>query len=98
MLPAHLALRAAIRDALLADGALTSALGGSRVYDELGSRFGLTGITAPDSIDHLLTRNVEVVSPVRAWPPEARELPEDGLALRLSDHAPVELTLRLDVD
>lgn len=34
MLPAHLALRAAIRDVLLADGALTAALGGSRVYDE----------------------------------------------------------------
>jgi len=34
MLPAHLALRAAIRSALLADGALTAALGGSRIYDE----------------------------------------------------------------
>jgi hypothetical protein len=34
MLPAHLALRAAIRNALLADGALAAALGGSRVYDE----------------------------------------------------------------
>ena len=70
----------------------------SRIYDELGSRFGLHGITAPDSIDHLLTRNVEVPSPVRAWPPEERELSEDGLALRLSDHAPVEMTVRLAVD
>jgi hypothetical protein len=34
MLPAHLALRAAIRNALLADSALIAALGGSRVYDE----------------------------------------------------------------
>jgi len=34
MLPSHLALRAAIRDALLADGALTAALDGGRVYDE----------------------------------------------------------------
>jgi len=34
MLPAHLALRAAIRSAQLADGALTAAHGGSRVYDE----------------------------------------------------------------
>ncbi|MGZ5330324.1 MAG: endonuclease/exonuclease/phosphatase family protein [Solirubrobacterales bacterium] len=68
----------------------------SEVYGELESRFGLTGPTAPDSIDHLLTRNVEVLSPGRAWPPEKRELREDGLALRLSDHAPVELTLRID--
>ena len=34
MTTAHVALRAAIHDALLADGALTAALGGGRVYDE----------------------------------------------------------------
>jgi endonuclease/exonuclease/phosphatase family metal-dependent hydrolase len=70
--------------------------GKSDVYDELEDRFGLTGITAPDSIDHLLTRNARVVSRATSWPPGKRELEEDGLALRLSDHAPVELTLRLD--
>ena len=32
-------------------------------------------------------------SPPRAWPPEAREVPFDGLAIRLSDHAPVERPL-----
>ncbi|MFA6266573.1 MAG: DUF3168 domain-containing protein [Pseudolabrys sp.] len=33
-LPASAALRAAVHDALVADGALTSALGGPKVYDE----------------------------------------------------------------
>jgi endonuclease/exonuclease/phosphatase family metal-dependent hydrolase len=70
----------------------------SGVFAELERRWGLTGVTAPDSIDHLLVRGAEVVSGPRAWPPEARELDEDGLALRLSDHAPVELTVRLGAD
>ena len=68
----------------------------SGVFGELERRHGLTGITAPDSIDHLLVRGVESAGPPRAWPPEARELQaDDGRALRLSDHAPVELTVRL---
>ncbi len=45
---------------------------------------------APDAIDHLLVRGLETVEPPRPWPPERRELRRDGLALRLSDHAPVE--------
>jgi endonuclease/exonuclease/phosphatase family metal-dependent hydrolase len=72
--------------------------GKSTIYEELERRFGLIGPTAPDAIDHLLTRNLAVTSAVRAWPPEARELREDGLALRLSDHAPVQITVRLDID
>jgi endonuclease/exonuclease/phosphatase family metal-dependent hydrolase len=68
----------------------------SDVFGRLESEFGLSGITAEDSIDHLLTRNVEVVRGPSAWPPERRELPQpDGLAMRLSDHAPVELAVRL---
>lgn len=69
----------------------------SGVYDEIAERSGLEGITATDSIDHLLVRGVEVVSAARAWPDEDREIRDEktGLALRLSDHAPVELTLRL---
>ncbi len=67
----------------------------SSLYDELERRFGLAAPTAPDSIDHLLVRGAEVVTPARAWAPEERELREDGLALRLSDHAPVEITVRL---
>jgi endonuclease/exonuclease/phosphatase family metal-dependent hydrolase len=69
----------------------------SAVYDQIAERTGLQGITATDSIDHLLVRGAEVSSPAKPWPPEAREIPyeDTGLALRLSDHAPVELTVRL---
>jgi len=59
------------------------------IFDELAEGFGLRAPTAPDSIDHLLVRGLEVVEPPRPWPPEAREVPWDGLGLRLSDHAPV---------
>jgi len=59
------------------------------LFDELRERFGLTAPTAPTAIDHLLARGLEIVDPPRPWPPERRELQEDGLALRLSDHAPV---------
>ncbi|HVO55927.1 MAG TPA: endonuclease/exonuclease/phosphatase family protein [Solirubrobacterales bacterium] len=60
------------------------------VFARLEVDFGLTGRTAPDAIDHLLTRGVDLVEPATAWAPERRELPLDGRALRLSDHAPVE--------
>ncbi len=60
------------------------------VFDELRERFGLAAPTAPDAIDHILARGLETIEPAHAWPPERRELREDGLALRLSDHAPVE--------
>jgi endonuclease/exonuclease/phosphatase family metal-dependent hydrolase len=60
------------------------------VFERLASEFGLAGATAPTAIDHLLTRGVEVLEPPRAWPPERRELPLGGLAVRLSDHAPIE--------
>jgi endonuclease/exonuclease/phosphatase family metal-dependent hydrolase len=60
------------------------------VFDELRERFGLVAQTAPDAIDHLLVRGLDTVEAPRLWPPQRRELHEDGLALRLSDHAPVE--------
>jgi endonuclease/exonuclease/phosphatase family metal-dependent hydrolase len=60
------------------------------VFARLEVDFGLTGRTAPDAIDHLLTRGIDVVEAAAAWPPERRELPVEGRALRLSDHAPVE--------
>jgi endonuclease/exonuclease/phosphatase family metal-dependent hydrolase len=60
------------------------------IFDELEERFGLRAPTSPTAIDHLLVRGLEIVEPPRKWPPEAREIPYDGLALRLSDHAPVE--------
>jgi endonuclease/exonuclease/phosphatase family metal-dependent hydrolase len=97
---------AASEDVLRAAEAATSWAGGSplvfggdlnlrpaetpAVFDELRERFGLAAPTGPDAIDHLLVRGLETVDVPRAWQPERRELSEDGLALRLSDHAPVE--------
>jgi hypothetical protein len=60
------------------------------VFDVLRERFGLDGPTGPRAIDHLLSRGATVAEPPAAWPPERRELPRRGLALRLSDHAPVQ--------
>jgi endonuclease/exonuclease/phosphatase family metal-dependent hydrolase len=60
------------------------------VFAELRERFGLAAPTGPDAIDHLLGRGLEAAEPPHRWPPERRELREDGLALRLSDHTPVE--------
>jgi endonuclease/exonuclease/phosphatase family metal-dependent hydrolase len=60
------------------------------VFEQLAERFGLGEPTGPTAIDHLLGRGLSAVEPVRAWPPEQRELSEGGLALRLSDHAPIE--------
>jgi endonuclease/exonuclease/phosphatase family metal-dependent hydrolase len=62
----------------------------TRLFQELAERFGLSAPTAPDSIDQLLGRRLEIVDSPASWPPEARELPWEGLRLRLSDHAPVE--------
>jgi endonuclease/exonuclease/phosphatase family metal-dependent hydrolase len=63
-------------------------------FERLRTSFGLTGGTAPDAIDHLLLRGLDAIESPRAWPPEQRELPRDGLRLRLSDHAPVEGTFK----
>jgi endonuclease/exonuclease/phosphatase family metal-dependent hydrolase len=59
------------------------------VFEHLREDFGLAAPTAPRAIDHLLSRGLEVLEPPAAWPPERRELPLDGRALRLSDHAPI---------
>jgi len=60
------------------------------VFAELEERFGLVGTTAPRAIDHMLTRNLDVVEAPTPWAPERRESHQDGLALRLSDHTPVQ--------
>jgi len=61
------------------------------VFDVLRERFGLEGPTGPAAIDHLLARDLLVARPAAPWPAERRELRRaDGLALRLSDHAPIE--------
>lgn len=62
------------------------------IFNELERRYGLMGTTAPQSLDHLLVRGLEVVEPATAWPPEGREVRESDLAIRLSDHAPVQAT------
>jgi endonuclease/exonuclease/phosphatase family metal-dependent hydrolase len=62
-------------------------------FAELADRHGLVGPTSPDAIDHLLARGLRVVSPPARWAPERREIDEGSLALRLSDHAPVEARL-----
>ncbi len=60
------------------------------VFEELRDRFGLEGATGPRAIDHLLSRGLRCLTAASAWPAAARELRREGLALRLSDHAPVE--------
>ena len=60
------------------------------VFERLREEFGLAGPTAPRAIDHLLARGLVVRAEPTAWPPDRRELPLGGRALRLSDHAPVE--------
>ena len=60
------------------------------LFEELERRFGISGVTEPDAIDHLLRRDLAAARPPRRWAPERREVRLGGLALRLSDHAPVE--------
>jgi endonuclease/exonuclease/phosphatase family metal-dependent hydrolase len=63
----------------------------SAVFSELEERFGLAPHTAPDQIDHLLVRGIEVIEHPRALAPEARDVsdPDTGKLIRLSDHSPV---------
>jgi endonuclease/exonuclease/phosphatase family metal-dependent hydrolase len=60
-----------------------------QLFDELERGHGLSVPTGPTAIDHILVRGLSIVSPPQRRPPERRELEQDGLALRLSDHAPV---------
>jgi endonuclease/exonuclease/phosphatase family metal-dependent hydrolase len=61
-----------------------------QTFERLREEFGLAAPTAPKAIDHILARGLETIAPPTAWPPERRELEHEGLALRLSDHNPVE--------
>jgi endonuclease/exonuclease/phosphatase family metal-dependent hydrolase len=65
------------------------------IFDRLRDEFGLAAPTGPRAIDHILVRGLEVRSAPVQWPPERRELPHEGRALRLSDHAPVEAHFEL---
>lgn len=62
------------------------------VFERLREEFGLAPPTAPEAIDHILCRGLDVADPPAQWPPEQRELRVEGRALRLSDHAPVQAT------
>ncbi len=62
------------------------------VFERLHDEFRLAPTTAPDAIDHVLCRGLELVDPPTRWPAQKRELPFEGRALRLSDHAPVQAT------
>jgi endonuclease/exonuclease/phosphatase family metal-dependent hydrolase len=60
------------------------------VFETLATGYGLEPPTGPDAIDHLLARDLDVVSPPTALHAEERDVPgPGGLLVRLSDHAPV---------
>jgi endonuclease/exonuclease/phosphatase family metal-dependent hydrolase len=60
------------------------------IFRRLESEHGFGAPSGPDEIDHLLARGLQPAEPPRPWPPGRREIPANGLAIRLSDHAPVE--------
>ena len=67
-----------------------------QAFEQVAQRFGLAGPTAPRAIDHLLVRGLDVTTPPAALDPARRELIDpSGLALRLSDHAPVTASFRM---
>lgn len=66
----------------------------SETFDRLATRYELAPPTGPGSLDHLLVRGLEVTAAPAPWPPERREVRRDGLAIRLSDHAPVAAVFR----
>jgi len=72
--------------------------GSSDVFERLEGEFGLAGITSAGSIDHLLTRGVEVLEAAEAWPLVRRDVPDPGTGLmaRLSDHAPVVMRISVE--
>jgi endonuclease/exonuclease/phosphatase family metal-dependent hydrolase len=64
----------------------------TEVYERLAADYGLAGTTAPGELDHLLARGLQIREAPSPWPAQRREVLEDGLAIRLSDHAPVSAT------
>ncbi|HEY1855303.1 MAG TPA: endonuclease/exonuclease/phosphatase family protein [Solirubrobacterales bacterium] len=61
------------------------------LFEQLAGELGIEGpATGPRAIDHLLSCGLEVRQAPAQLPPERRELPLDGRALRLSDHDVVE--------
>jgi endonuclease/exonuclease/phosphatase family metal-dependent hydrolase len=67
-----------------------------QAFDRLSERYGLGAPTGLEAIDHLLVRDLEAVERPRRLPGEDRDaLDPGGLAIRLSDHAPVVGAFRL---
>ncbi len=65
------------------------------IFEELKEKLGLAPPTGPRSIDHLMVRGMEVTDPPRALAAAQREVPERGLVIRLSDHAPVVIAAEI---
>ena len=87
---AEAAINWAGRDPVILGGDFNVTPSESAVFDELARRFGMERPTGPHSIDHLLARGLEILEPPTAWSDGRREVRAGDLAIRLSDHAPVE--------
>ena len=85
-----------------------------QLFDRLATELGLEGTTAEDIVDHILSRGLGRATTAERWEPARREVPDPtaaeqtcgpwaaepkpALPIRLSDLAPVELTLELPSD
>jgi endonuclease/exonuclease/phosphatase family metal-dependent hydrolase len=64
------------------------------LFGALSERFGLAAPTAPDAIDHLLARGLDVLEPARRADAAQRDVDVGGgRVVRLSDHAYVSAAL-----
>jgi hypothetical protein len=70
----------------------------SELFTQLARGYGLAGSTAPDAIDHLLARGLEIEQRPHRLPDDVREVADDdGRLVRLSDHACVAARWRIRV-
>lgn len=60
------------------------------LFRRLHAEHGFQGPSGPNEIDHLLARGLEPAEAPRVWPSARREVSADAVAIRLSDHPPVE--------
>lgn len=94
LLAAECAIKWAGGDSLILAGDFNVRPADANLFATLGDQFGFSQPSEPKSIDHILARGLEVIEPAISWPPEQREVSDEGLAIRLSDHAPVSAVLR----